>query len=145
MARRVTWTEYRSSIGDRSELFAALVDHWPVEGALYPGSYVDLSPSTAIGSVTYVDADARAARFFADEKLVAEQLVGRTRPGAGTEVRFIAGDDTQPLDVPDGSVDLLISLFTGPMWEACRRYLRPGGLLLANTRSAFAFLFESRR
>lgn len=140
MARRVTWTEYRSTIGDRSALFATLVDRWPVERALYPGSYVDLSPSTAIGSVTYVDSDARAARFFADEALVADQLAGRTRPGAGAEVRFIAGDYTGNLDIADDSVDLLISLFTGPMWEACRRYLRPGGLLLANTSHGDASL-----
>jgi SAM-dependent methyltransferase len=140
MARRVTWSEYCSSIGDRSALFAALADRWPVERALYPGSYVDLSPSTAIPSVTYVDADARAARFFADHDLVAEELSGRTRPGAGAEVRFIAGDYTEPLDIPDGSVDLLVSLFTGPTWEACRRYLRPGGLLLANTSHGDASL-----
>ena len=140
MVRRVTWTEYCTSIGDRSALFAALVDRWPIQEALYPGSYVDLSPSTAIPSVTYVDADARAARFFADDDLVAEQLAGRTRPGAGTQVRFVAGDYTEPLDIPDGSVDLLISLFTGPMWEACRRYLRPGGLLLANSSHGDASL-----
>ncbi len=140
MVRRVTWTEYCSSIGDRSALFGALADRWPIERALYPGSYVDLSPSTAIPSVTYVDSDARAARFFSDGDLVAAELDGRTRPGAGTEVRFVAGDYTQPLDVPDGSVDLLISLYTGPMWEACRRYLRPGGLLLANTSHGDASL-----
>ncbi len=57
----VTWTKYRESIGDRTSLFTALVETWPVERALYLGSYVDLSPSTAIGSVTYVDTDARAA------------------------------------------------------------------------------------
>ena len=140
MARRVTWTEYCSSIGDRSALFAALADRFAVDRALYPGSYVDLSPSTAIRSVTYVDSDARAARFFADEALVADQLAGRTRPGAGAEVRFVIGDYSEPLDIPDGSVDLLISLFTGPMWEACRRYLRPGGLLLANTSHGDASL-----
>ena len=62
MAGPVSWAQYRDSIGDRSGLFAALADTWPIERALYPGSYVDLSPSTAIASVTYVDTDARAAR-----------------------------------------------------------------------------------
>lgn len=59
VARLVTWSQYRESIGDRSDLLGPLADALPVERALYPGSYVDLSPSTAIRSVTYVDTDAR--------------------------------------------------------------------------------------
>lgn len=136
----VTWSHYRDSIGDRSGLFAALADCCPVERVLYPGSYVDLSPSTAFRSVTYVDTDARAARFFADADLVRAELAGRTRPGAGTEVRFLAADYQAPLDVPEESVDLVISLFTGPMWEHARGYLRHGGWLLANTSHGDASL-----
>ena len=140
MAKRVTWSQYRESIGDRSGLFHALADQCPVDRGLYPGSYVDLSPSTALRSVTYVDTDARAARFFADEGLVRAELAGRTRPGAGDEVRFLAADYTDPLDVPEGSVDLLISLFAGPVWEHTRRYLRADGWVLANTSHGDASL-----
>ena len=140
MARLVTWSQYRESIGDRSGLFVTLAETWPIERALYPGSYVDLSPSTAIPSVTYVDTDARAGQFFADSDLVDAELAGHTRPGAGQHVRFLAADYTQPLNVPDGSMDLLISLFTAPMWEDCHRYLRPGGWLLANTSHGEASL-----
>ena len=140
MARLVTWSQYRSSIGDRSGLFMALADVWPIERALYPGSYVDLSPSTAVRSVNYVDTDARAAEFFAAPDRVRQELAGRTLPGAGQEVRFLNADYTQPLDVPDGSMDLLVSLYTGPMWEHCRRYLRPGAWLLANSSHGDASL-----
>ena len=140
MASVVTWSGYRESIGDRSGLFAALADAWPIERALYPGSYVDLSPSTAFRSVVYVDTDARAGRFFADRDLVALELAGRTRPGAGREVRFLGTDYTHPLDLPEAKADLLISLFAGPVWEHCRRYLRRGGWLLANTSHGDASL-----
>ncbi len=51
---------------------------WHPTRALYPGNYLDLSPSTAIPSVTYVDTDRRAARYFADEAFVAAELHGRT-------------------------------------------------------------------
>ncbi len=95
---------------DRSGLFAAVADFCPVDRALYPGSYVDLSPSTAFRSVTYVDTDARAARFFADTDLVRAQLAGRTRPGAGQEVRFLPGDYTQPLAVPETPTTLNLIL-----------------------------------
>ncbi len=140
MAGLVTWSQYRESIGDRSALFALLADTWPIERALYPGSYVDLSPSTAIRSVTYVDTDRRAATFFSDPDRVYAELAGRAGPGAGQDVRFLAADYTQPLELPDESVDLLISLFAGPVWEHCRRYLRPGGWLLANTSHGDASL-----
>lgn len=140
MASVVTWSGYRESIGDRSGLFSALADAWPIERALYPGSYVDLSPSTAFPSVVYVDTDARAGRFFADRDLVRSELAGRTRTGAGREVRFLGTDYTHPLDLPEATTDLLISLFAGPVWEHCRRYLRRGGWLLANTSHGDASL-----
>ena len=146
VVRRVTWSQYRESIGDRSGLFPALAYGWPIERALYPGSYVDLSPSTAFASVVYVDSDARAGRFFADPDLVAAELAGRTRPGARREVRFIGADYTDRLDLAEGGVDLLISLFAGPVWHHCGRYLRPGGWLLANTShgDASPVVFEGR-
>ena len=114
-----TWTGYRESIGDRSSLFASLAAEWGCARALYPGSYLDLSPSTAIASVTYVDTDRRAARFFADEALVATELEGRTPPGAGRDVRFVQADYTEPLPLPDAGFDLLVSLYAGPVWDHC--------------------------
>lgn len=128
-----TWESYRDSIGDRSGLFSAIADSWAPRRALYPGSYLDLAPSTAIASVTYLDVDRRAARYFADDALVEADLAGRTRPGAGAEVGFVHGDYTGDLDLPEAGFDLLISLYAGLVWDHCRRYLAPGGLLLANT------------
>lgn len=140
MARLTSWAEYERWIGDRSGLFAAIAETWSVECALYPGSYLDLSPSIAIPRATYVDTDARAARYFADPERVRGELAGRARPGAAAEVTFLRSDYTKPLDVADGSVDLLISLFAGPVWDHCRRYLRRGGGLLANTSHGDASL-----
>ena len=140
VARLARWSLYRESIGDRSGLFWGLAEGWPIERALYLGSYVDLSPSTAFPSVVFVDSDPHAARFFAAPELVAAELSGRTRPGAGRDVRFIGADYTQRLDLAEGSVDLLISLFAGPVWQHCGRYLRPGGWLLANTSHGDASL-----
>ncbi len=127
-----SWTSYCDSIGDRSGLFLAVARAWAPTRALYPGSYLDLSPSVAIASVVYVDTDRRAARFFADQALVAAELEGRAQDGAGTDVQFLHADYTGALPLTDGSFDLLISLYAGPVWDHCRRYLEPGGLLLAN-------------
>ncbi|MEV8267804.1 hypothetical protein [Microbacterium sp. NPDC076911] len=136
----VSWSSYRESIGDRSGLFEGLTDTWAIERALYLGSYVDLSPSVAIPAVTYVDVDRRATRFFADEQRVAAELHGRARPGAATEVKYLDADFTAALAVEERSVDLIISLFTGPCWDGCERYLRADGLFLANASHGDASL-----
>ena len=52
----------------------------------------------------------------------------------------MARDYTQPLEVAEGSMDLLISLFAGPVWENAQRYLRPGAWLLANSSHGDASL-----
>ncbi len=121
-------------------MFRALAQAWAPRRALYPGCYVDLSPSSAIPEVTYVDVDRRAAAFFANGDLVRAEIPGRTVPGAGTAVEFLAADYTTALAVPDEGFDLLISLYAGPVWENCRRYLKPGGLLLANASHGDASL-----
>lgn len=135
-----SWSSYRDSIGDRSGLFGAVREAWHPATALYPGCYLDLSPSTAVPAVSYVDTDRRAARFFADDALVSAELRGRTRPGSGASVTFLHADYTQPMPLPTAAFDLLISLYAGPVWEHCRRYLAPQGLLLANTSHGDASL-----
>lgn len=135
-----SWASYRQSIGDRSSLFAAVASEWGSQRALYLGSYLDLAPSTAIPSVTYVDTDRRAKRYFEDQHLVAEDLKGRTLEGAGAEVEFLQADFKSDLPLSDSSFDLLISLYTVPALDNCLRYLKPQGLLLANTSHGEASL-----
>lgn len=102
------------------------------EHVLYPGSYVDVAPSFVWPSVTYVDIDRRASRFFADEAGVQELLIEYGVGPAAHTVRFIAADYTDPLDLDDGEFDLLVSLYAGFVSETCTRYLRVGGSLLVN-------------
>jgi len=121
-------------------MFRAVIEAWPIQSALNVGSYLDLSPSTCIPSVTYVDTDRRAARFFADHELVATELEGVSLPGAAAEIHFLDADFLQPLAVADESFDMLIALYTGPAWDHCVRYLKPGGLFLANSSHGDASL-----
>lgn len=134
---RATWSDYRSSIGDRTPIYRAISDLWPVQRVLYPGSYVDAAPSRVFPHVTYVDTDARAAAYFADEAAV---LTDIEADGAEVEARFLQSDYSAPLGLPERDFDLLISLYAGPFWDNCRRYLRPGGLLLANASHGEASL-----
>lgn len=129
--RRI-WEEQDRHPGDRLRLFAAVHDEFGPRSALYPGSFADVAPSFLIDDVTYVDTDRRASQFFGDADGV-DELIARHRGGPGRgRWQFVAMDYRDDLPVADGAVDLLISLYAGLVSAHCTRYLRPGGLLLAN-------------
>ena len=123
------WEEQNRHPGDRLRLFEAVagfIDQAPV---LYPGSFVDVAASFAFDSVTYVDTDRRAARFFADREGVGEIIAGYRRHATW---EFQSADYRSDLRLPDRSFGLLVSLYAGFVSEHCTRYLQPGGWLLVN-------------
>ncbi|MFE2141933.1 hypothetical protein ACFXA3_09295 [Streptomyces sp. NPDC059456] len=60
------FTDYIRHLGDRTDLFLAVAAHTGARRAIYPGSYLDLTPSCALPDVTYLDSDTRACKAFAD-------------------------------------------------------------------------------
>lgn len=126
------WADQDRHRGDRGRLFAAVGATVDARTVLYPGSYVDIAPSFVFDSVTYVDTDQRAARFFADEPGI-EAIIAQQRdvPRERT-IRFIHGDYTGELGLEPESFDLLVSLYAGFVSESCTEYLRVGGTLLVN-------------
>lgn len=130
---REIWDEQDRHRGDRLRLFTAVHDAFEPRRALYPGSFADVAASFVIDDVTYVDSDGRARRFFDDAAGVDELIAEHRREGSTARWRFLARDYRAALPVADASVDLLISLYAGLVSEHCTRYLRPGGLLLANS------------
>jgi hypothetical protein len=122
------WAEQDRHDGDRQRLFECIAAARPATRVLYPGSYVDIAPSFVFPHVTYIDVDGRALRFFADRDGIAEIL----GPHRAAGIDFLHSDYTDHLPYPDRSFDLLVSLYAGFVSEACTRYLRVGGTLLAN-------------
>lgn len=124
------WDEQNRHPGDRSRLFSAVGDWVGNTSVLYPGSFVDVAASFVFDSVTYVEVDHRAARFFADTAGV-DAIISRHRRKPGKAAwRFIPSDYRTELNVADQSVGLLVSLYAGFVSEYCTRYLHPGGWLL---------------
>ena len=126
------WATQNKHGEDRLRLFSAVAKTTAATTVLYPGSYVDVAASHVFPDVIYADMDRRAAQFFSDAEgveaiVAADQVDGRPR-----RIRFLAGDYREQLAVPDGSVDLLVSLYAGFVSEHRTRYLRPGGWLLVN-------------
>jgi len=116
---------------ERLELFVLLKERYDIESALYPGSYVHITPSFVFPLTVYADTDKRAKRFFADPWV--REFVGQNkRYDEKPVVRFHPQDYTDELPEPPGSFDLLISQWAGFVSQACKGYLKPGGLLLVN-------------
>lgn len=126
------WSQQNRHDGDRLRLFRAVAD--AVEGSrvLYPGSFVDVAASFVFDAVTYVDVDARAARFFTDTAGVADIVAANQIDDGERTIDFVAGDYRDDLGLPDDSFDLLVSLYAGFVSEHCTRHLRIGGHLLVN-------------
>ena len=126
------WEEQDRHPGDRLRLFGAVADFAGETSVLYPGSFVDVASSFVFDSVTYVDNDRQAARFFADTAGVNEIINSHRQNPTRAEWRIINADYRTELDVADRSFGLFVSLYAGFVSEHCTRYLRPGGWMLVN-------------
>ncbi len=137
--------EYIDKTFERKELFILLRDTYKIKNALYPGSFVHITPSLVFSAVVYIDSDKNAKRFF-DETQSIKQFIHQNKTYAKeSDYRFIHQDYAAPLELPTNYFDLLISQWAGPVSQACKKYLKRGGYLLANNSHAdagIAFLDE---
>lgn len=108
-----------------------MAEHFAVQSALYPGSFVHLTPAFVFPVTCFVDTDKRAARFFADP-VVLDFAKRQKSYDQDPMIRFHKADYARRIDEGDDTFDLLISQYAGFVSQACKRYLRINGLLLAN-------------
>lgn len=128
--------------GDKARhgVFSALASWCSPKRVLYPGSFIHVNASFLFPSVTYVDTDKNAKRFFKYPNEVLS-LIEQNKVYAETpEFKFYGCSYNSPLDEEDGSFDMLISLYAGFISEPCKRYLASGGILVVNNSHADAGL-----
>ena len=116
---------------ERTDLFRKLSSRYGVQRALYPGSFVDISPSFVIPNVVYVDSFRKTRPFFADPATLA-YINARKEYAEEATVTFHFGDYAGILGEEANSFDLLISQYAGFISPVCQKYLKPGGLLVVN-------------
>ena len=116
---------------ERLDLFQILARQYGIERVLYPGSFVHVTPSFVFPDVVYVDSDRRAKRFF-DSQEVLDFVARRKDYPQPAKVTFYGVDYRQDFPEPEASFDLLLSQYAGFVGQACKRYLKRGGWLLAN-------------
>lgn len=117
---------------ERAGLFKMLKERYHCNEALYPGSSVHITPSFFFPHVAYVDQSPTAAGFFADMEGIQTYVSRNKHYKRKTYIRFIPQDYRLPLKLHPGGFDLLISLYAGGVSQACKKYLKVGGILVTN-------------
>lgn len=117
---------------ERLDLFQRIDEKYDIQRVLYPGSYVHITPSFFFPDVVYVDSDKKAKKFFDNQKLLQDFVYRRKNYLQKTKVTFHFADYRNSIDEIEESFDLLISQYAGFVGQHCKRYLKKGGLLLAN-------------
>lgn len=113
------------------QIFRHIRDEFGCRRALYPGSYLHVTPSLVFPTVCYVDSLKSLSQALSDPELLG-YIDSLKSYGENAELRCYE-QDYQGFDAePPASFDLLISLNAGFVSQEARGYLRPGGLLLAN-------------
>jgi len=98
---------------------------------LYPGSWIHLTPSLIFPRVVYVDLPSKSSKKLLDPELVKyieDHLEYQEKPA----IKFYYADYQSDFGDKKSSFDLLISLSSGFVSQACGQYLKSGGVLLAN-------------
>jgi hypothetical protein len=126
------YEEYIKKIGNRSELFNQLSINFPIKKVLYPGSYVDITPSFYFPYTVYVDTDKKANKFFRQGEMIKEYIENNKEYDEASFFRYFPTDYRKKIDEKENSFDLLISLYAGFISKYCKNYLKNGGFLLAN-------------
>lgn len=120
--------------GDKARhgVFLELANCFTPKRVLYPGGFIHVNASFVFPSVTYVDNDKNAKRFFKCHNEV-RALIDQSKDYADPSAfKFYGQSYEDPLDEADGSFDMLISLYAGFISKPCKRYLSSGGILVVN-------------
>jgi hypothetical protein len=116
---------------ERLELFQLLREKYGPESAIYPGSFVHVTPSFVFRVTTYIEMDKRAKKFFESPGL-SDFISSRKIYPEAANIHFLAQDYRKVIGGEDEKYELLISQYAGFVSKYCKRYLKIGGILLAN-------------
>jgi len=116
---------------DRIGLFTALHEKYNIKSALYPGSFVHITPSLVFPKVVYVDSYKKAKPFFANDA-VYDFINEHKQYSQESIATFHEADYAKDFGEQEESFDLLISQYAGFISRACKKYLKVGGTLALN-------------
>ena len=122
---------YIESDNEQCDLYEFLSTMFHVTNALYPGSFVQISPSFYIPYVCYIDGNRKAKSVFKHIQNVADYIQPRASYLEDVKLSFYYQDYTKPINEPKDSFDLLITQYTKLEDPVYKQYLKKGGHVLA--------------
>jgi hypothetical protein len=123
--------EYNGLLDHYLVIFELLKKAFHPHNVLYPGSYCHITPSLVFPRVVYVDNFKKIRNFFDDKEVVAF-IQKNKKYKEKSKIHFYFTNYQNKINEPLESFDLLISLNAGLISTACKKYLKKGGMLLAN-------------
>ena len=135
LAMSVLFERYLSTYGGITDWyhqsFKLLNEKFSPNNVLYAGSWIHITPSLVFPRVVYVDMFSKMGQFFTNPEVimyVTKNATSKNKP----ELVFHQSDYNKDFGEEKNSFDLLISLNSGFVSQACSSYLKKDGLLLAN-------------
>jgi len=101
------------------------------KNVLYAGSWIHITPSLVFPRVVYVDMFSKMKQFFTNPEVInyiTKNATTKNKP----EIVFHQSEYSKDFGEEKNSFDLLISLNSGFVSQACSAYLKKDGLLIAN-------------
>jgi len=117
---------------ERLGLFQRLNENYSIEKALYPGAYAHITPAFVFPVVIFNDVYKKLEPFY-DSDEIYNYTKNRKMYSEDPTYSYINADFNSPLKIKAEEVDLLISQYSGFISRACRKYLKIGGILVANS------------
>lgn len=130
---------YVDKQAENIQLFKLLKQRYGIETAIYPGSFIHISPSLVFSKTAYIDNDRRVDAFFNDPEVLEWIELNKDYEDKTQIIAFQQNySKSTPYNI--GKYDLLISQYAGFVSQECKDYLKSGGLLLVNNSHADAGL-----
>jgi hypothetical protein len=123
---------YTSMNFERSGLFEAIKDKYGCSNVLYPGCSIHITPSFYFQHVVYVDVSQAAREYFSDSESIMSIVNGSRKYKQPAYIQFLNQDYTLPLPIRENNYDLLLAIYAPGITKACKRYVKPGGIIVSN-------------
>jgi hypothetical protein len=122
---------YKGSNDWHLKAFRLINDNFLPKRVLYPGSWIHITPSLVFSHVLYVDLFSKMETIFTDSELL-EYVENHKEYQDKPKIEFHQSDYRSNFSEVEASFDLLISLSSGFISQACGLYLKTGGLLFVD-------------
>lgn len=117
---------------DRAGLFKLIKEEYGCGTVLYPGCSVHITPSFYFQHIVYVDISETAKGFFQENQNILSIINSNKKYKQSAYIQFIHSDYTKKLPVRENNYDLLLSIYAGGIIKSCKRYIKPGGIIISN-------------